>query len=157
MWRRLNDDYGGNSKGGRRASMAEQSIELDANMQRSLSLQACSLRDFLLYFLRLGTFGFGGPIALAGYMQHDLVEERDWISKEDYVEGLAFAQLCPGPLAAQLAMYLGWIRAGFLGATLVSLAFIGPSFLMVVALAVLYQQYGGLWWMQGVFYGIGAG
>jgi chromate transporter len=110
-----------------------------------------------LYFLRLGTFGFGGPIALAGYMQRDLVERRDWISKEDYVEGLAFAQLCPGPLAAQLAMYLGWIRAGFLGATLVSLAFIGPSFLMVVALAVLYQQYGGLWWMQGVFYGIGAG
>jgi chromate transporter len=110
----------------------------------------------LLYFLRLGTFGFGGPIALAGYMQRDLVERRRWVSREDYVEGLAFAQLCPGPLAAQLAMYLGWVRAGWLGATLVSLAFIGPSFLMVLALAVLYLEFGGLPWMTGVFYGIGA-
>jgi chromate transporter len=70
----------------------------------------------LLYFLRLGTFGFGGPIALAGYMQRDLVEQRRWVSRQDYVEGLAFAQLCPGPLAAELAMYLGWARAGLLGA-----------------------------------------
>src|SRR3984893_8137819 len=94
-----------------------------------------SFREFLLYFLRLGTFGFGGPIALAGYMQRDLVENRRWISKQDYVEALAFAQLCPGPLAAQLAMYLGWVRARTLGATLVGLAFIGPAFLMVLALA----------------------
>src|SRR5579884_565431 len=95
---------------------------------------ACPLGHYLGYFLRLGTFGFGGPIALAGSMQRDLVEERRWISKQDYVEGLAFAQLCPGPLAAQLAMYLGWIRAGYLGATLVSLAFVGPSFVMVLTL-----------------------
>ena len=116
----------------------------------------CTLRQFLAYFLRLGTFGFGGPIALAGYIQRDLVEQRRWVSKQDYVEGLAFAQLCPGPLAAQLAMYLGWIRAGFLGATLVSLVLIGPSFLMVLALAALYLHFEGLWWMQGVFYGVGA-
>jgi chromate transporter len=89
-------------------------------------------------------------------MQRDLVERRRWIAKEDYVEGLAFAQLCPGPLAAQLAMYLGWIRAGFLGATFVSLAFVGPSFLMVLALAALYLRFGGLSWMQGAFYGVGA-
>jgi chromate transporter len=114
------------------------------------------LAQFLGYFLRLGTFGFGGPIALAGYMQRDLVERRRWISKPDYVEGLAFAQLCPGPLAAQLAMYLGWVRAGVLGATLVSIAFIGPSFLMVLALSVLYLRFEGLSWMQGAFYGIGA-
>src|SRR4030095_6433180 len=82
------------------------------------------LRDFLLYFLRLGTFGFGGPIALAGYMQRDLVERRRWITKRDYLEGLALAQLAPGPLAAQLAIYLGWLRARILGATLVSAAFI---------------------------------
>src|SRR6266853_6269692 len=112
-----------------------------------------TLRDLLLYFLRLGTFGFGGPIALAGYMQRDLVEGRRWVSRQDYVEGLAFAQLCPGPLAAQLAMYLGWVRSGVLGATLVALAFIGPAFLMVLALAALYLEFGGLWWMQGVFYG----
>jgi chromate transporter len=114
------------------------------------------LGEFLWYFLRLGSLGFGGPIALAGYMQRDLVDERRWVSKHDYVEGLAFAQLCPGPLAAQLAMYLGWIRAGFLGATLVSIAFIGPAFVMVLVLSWLYLRFEGLWWIQGAFYGIGA-
>src|SRR5712691_201376 len=113
-------------------------------------------RDFLLYFLRLGTFGFGGPIALAGHMQRDLVEQRKWISKEDYVEGLAFSQLSPGPLAAQLAMYLGWVRAGRWGATATGIAFILPSFLMVLVLAALYIHFGNLSWIQGVFYGIGA-
>src|SRR5947207_14611985 len=115
-----------------------------------------SLTRFVGYFLRLGTFGFGGPIALAGHMQQDLVEERRWISKQDYVEGLALAQLAPGPLAAQLAIYLGWIRAGVSGATLVAAAFILPSFLMVLVLAFLYVRFGGLPWMQGLFYGIGA-
>jgi chromate transporter len=116
-----------------------------------------SLGQFLFYFLRLGTFGFGGPIVLAGHMQRDLVEARHWISHQDYIEGLAFAQLCPGPLAAQLAMYLGWVRAGRLGATLVGLAFILPSLLMVFVLAALYVQYGGrLPWIQGMFYGMGA-
>jgi chromate transporter len=115
-----------------------------------------TLREFLLYFLRLGTLGFGGPIALAGHMQKDLVEERRWISKQDYLEGLALAQLMPGPLAAQLAMYLGWVRARVLGATLVSAAFILPSFVMTVAIAAAYLQYGGLGWIQGAFYGIGA-
>src|ERR1041384_6607910 len=89
-------------------------------------------------------------------MQRDLVERRRWISKQDYVEGLALAQLAPGPLAAQLAIYLGWVRAGTLGATLVSAAFILPSFLMVLALSALYVRFGGLSWMQGMFYGIGA-
>jgi chromate transporter len=116
----------------------------------------CTMRQFLLYFLRLGTFGFGGPIALAGYMQKDLVEERRWISKQDYLEGLALAQLMPGPLAAQLAMYLGWIRARILGASLVAFCFVFPSWLMVLALSLLYVRYGGLAWMQGAFYGIGA-
>src|SRR5262245_63023850 len=116
----------------------------------------CTLSEFLGYFVRLGTFGFGGPIALAGYMQRDLVERRKWISKQDYVEGLALAQLAPGPLAAQLAIYLGWVRAGTLGATLVSAAFILPSFIMVLALSAVYVRFGGLSWMQGVFYGIGA-
>src|SRR5450755_900902 len=90
-----------------------------------------TLREFLLYFLHLGNFGFGGPIALAGHMQKDLVEERKWVSSQDYVEGLAFAQLSPGPLAAQLAMYLGWVRAGSLGAALTGVAFVVPSFFMV--------------------------
>ena len=114
------------------------------------------LWDFLLYFLRLGTFGFGGPIALAGYMQRDLVEKRRWISKRDYLEGLALAQLAPGPLAAQLAIYLGWLRARILGATLVAAAFILPSFVMVLIISAFYVRYGGLPWMQSAFYGIGA-
>jgi len=124
--------------------------------QSESTLTPFSLRDLLLYFLRLGTLGFGGPIALAGYMQRDLVEGRRWVSKQDYLEGLAFAQLSPGPLAAQLAMYLGWLRAGAFGATLVGIAFILPSFLMVLALAALYVHYGSLSWIQGMFYGIGA-
>lgn len=116
----------------------------------------CTLREFLLYFLRLGALGFGGPIALAGYMQRDLVERYRWVSKEDYVEGLALAQLAPGPLAAQLAIYLGWVRAGMLGATLVSIAFILPAYVMVLAISAIYLRFGGLPWMQGVFYGVGA-
>ena len=95
------------------------------------------LRELVLYFLRLGAFGFGGPIALVGYMQRDLVEDKKWVSREDYFEGLAFSQLCPGPLAAQLAKYLGWLHSGTLGTSLTGLAFILPSFLMVLGLASL--------------------
>src|SRR5712691_2130925 len=120
------------------------------------TLAPVSLSRFVGYFLRLGTLGFGGPIALAGHMQRDLVEVRSWVSKQDYLEGLAFSQLSPGPLAAQLAMYLGWLRAGIIGATLVGVAFILPSFLMVLGLAALYVHFGRLPWIQGMFYGIGA-
>ena len=115
-----------------------------------------TLRDLTLYFLRLGTFGFGGPIALVGSMQRDLVETRCWILSKDYKEGLALAQLAPGPLAAQLAIYLGWIRYGVVGATAVAIAFVLPSFLMVLGLSALYLRFGGLSWMHGAFYGIGA-
>jgi len=118
--------------------------------------ESYSLRRLVSYFLRLGTTGFGGPIALVGYMQRDLVETRRWIALEDYKEGLALAQLAPGPLAAQLAIYLGWLDHGVLGATLVASAFVLPSFVMVFVLAACYLAYGGLAWMQGAFYGIGA-
>lgn len=118
--------------------------------------QPPSLRDFVAYFLKLGATGFGGPIALVGYMQRDLVEDRKWVTMEDYREGLALAQLAPGPLAAQLAIYLGWVRAGVLGATLVGVAFVLPSFIMVMALSAAYLQFGGMAWMQGAFYGVGA-
>jgi chromate transporter len=118
--------------------------------------QQVSLWRFYAYFLRLGTFGFGGPIALAGFMQRDLVEDRRWISRQDYVDGLALAQLAPGPLAAQLAMYLGYVRGGVVGATIVSLVFILPSFLMVWAISAAYVRFGGLPWMEALFYGIGA-
>ncbi|MTW09147.1 chromate efflux transporter [Pseudoduganella eburnea] len=106
--------------------------------------------------LRLGALGFGGPVALVGYMHRDLVERRNWISEADYKEGLALAQLAPGPLAAQLAIYLGYVHYRIVGATLAGLAFVMPSFLMVVALGWAYQRFGGLPWMQAVFYGVGA-
>src|SRR6266404_9625772 len=124
--------------------------------QRPRPTASVPLPRFVGYFLWLGTVGFGGPIALAGHMQQDLVDERGWISKADYLEGLALAQLAPGPLAAQLAIYLGYLRAGVLGATAVGVAFVLPSFLMVLALSAAYVRYGGLPWMQGMFYGIGA-
>ncbi len=115
-----------------------------------------TLKSLVLYFLKLGTTGFGGPVALVGYMHRDLVEKNKWISEEDYKEGLALAQLAPGPLAAQLAIYLGYVHYRILGATLAGLAFVLPSFIMVIGLGYAYVKAGGLPWMQAVFYGIGA-
>src|SRR5439155_25485404 len=125
-------------------------------MATSITKEKCSLRVLAGYFRRLGTFGFGGPIALAGRMDRDLVDERHWVSRKDYTEGLAFSQLSPGPLAAQLAMYIGWIRAGTYGAFLVSVAFISPSFLMAMAIAAAYVRFETLPWIQDIFYGVGA-
>ena len=117
---------------------------------------AVSLPSLVRFFLWLGTAGFGGPIALVGYMERTLVAERRWVSRDEFADGLAFCQLAPGPLAAQLAIYIGWLRGGVRGATAIGIAFIGPSFLMVVALAALYQRAGGIAWLQGAFYGIGS-
>ena len=115
-----------------------------------------SLRQLVLYFLKLGTTGFGGPVALVGYMHRHLVEERKWIAEEEYKQGLALAQLAPGPLAAQLGIYLGFVHYGIAGATLAGIAFVLPSFIMVVLLGMAYKLFGGLPWMQAVFYGVGA-
>jgi chromate transporter len=115
-----------------------------------------SLWEITLYYLKLGTWGFGGPVALVGYMQRDLVENKGWLTEEEYKEGLALAQLAPGPLAAQLGIYIGFVHYGLIGATLTGLAFVIPSFIMVVLLGMAYQLYGGLFWMQAVFYGVGA-
>ncbi len=115
-----------------------------------------TLWQLVRYFLRLGTMGFGGPVALVGYMRRDLVEQRGWITEADYKEGLALAQLAPGPMAAQTAIYLGYVHYRILGATLAGIAFVLPSFFMVVALGWAYQQFGGLSWMRAVFYGVGA-
>ena len=115
-----------------------------------------SLAQLTAYFLKLGSIGFGGPVALVGYMYRDLVEKRHWITDEDYKEGLTLAQLMPGPLAAQLAMYLGYVHYRIVGATVAGIAFVLPSFLMVVAIGWAYIRYGGLPWMQAAFYGVGA-
>jgi chromate transporter len=114
------------------------------------------IKQLFSYFLKLGSIGFGGPVALVGYMHRDLVEKRKWINEDDYKEGLALAQLAPGPLAAQLAIYIGYIDFGVVGATIAGLAFVLPSFLMVVGLGFAYVKFGGLPWMQAVFYGVGA-
>jgi chromate transporter len=112
--------------------------------------------ELLKYFLYLGSLGFGGPVALVGYMQRDLVERRRWFSRDEYMKSLALAQLAPGPLAAQLAICLGYVHSRVAGATLVSLAFILPSFVMTLAISWAYVRFGGLSWMQAAFYGVGA-
>jgi chromate transporter len=115
-----------------------------------------SLRQLIIYFLKLGSWGFGGPVALVGYMHRDLVETKKWISEDDYREGMALSQLAPGPLAAQLAIYIGYVHYSILGATLVGLAFVLPSFIMVLMLSYAYVEFNGLSWMQSVFVGVGA-
>jgi chromate transporter len=117
---------------------------------------AAGLGPLTAYFLKLGTLGFGGPAALVGYMHRDLVVDRGWIDEGEYKLALGLAQIMPGPLAAQLAIALGYFQHGILGATTVGVAFILPSFLMVIAISMAYVALGGLWWMQALFYAIGA-
>jgi chromate transporter len=124
--------------------------------ERVLAANPGGLGAFVRYFLYLGSLGFGGPVALAGFMHRDLVEKRRWVPEDEYRLGMALAQIMPGPLAAQLAIALGYFRHGVIGATAVGLAFCVPSFLMVVAISMAYVRFGGLWWMQALFYGIGA-
>lgn len=115
-----------------------------------------SLKALALYFFKLGYSGFGGPVALVGYMRRDLVEEKKWIPEEEFKDGLALAQLAPGPLAAQLGIYLGYVHYRVWGATICGLAFVLPSFLMVAGLGMAYKLFDGLPWMQAIFYGVGA-
>lgn len=114
-----------------------------------------TLRGLVGYFLRLGAYGFGGPIALVGYMHRDLVEQRAWFSDDEYRQGLALAQTMPGPLAAQLAMWLGFLTKGVIGAASVALAFVTPPFLLVTAVAVVYVQRQGSSWVHALFRGVG--
>lgn len=126
------------------------------NHTMEISTPNYTLRQLIIYFLKLGTWGFGGPVALVGYMHRDLVDNKKWISEDDYREGLALSQLAPGPLAAQLAIYIGYVHYKIVGATLAGLAFVIPSFFMVLGIGYVYVAYGGLPWMQGVFYGVGS-
>ncbi len=114
-----------------------------------------TVREIAGYFLRLGALGFGGPIALAGYMQRDLVEHRRWYTQDEYLEGLAVSQTLPGPLAAQLAMWLGYVRRGFAGALVAALAFVLPPFVIVSVVAAVYVTYERTTAIQALFYGIG--
>jgi chromate transporter len=111
-------------------------------------------RSYLRYFLGLGTWGFGGPIATVGYLQRDLVERDGWVSERDFVDGVALGQTMPGPLAAQVVMWIGFLQRGPLGALGTSVLFILPSFLVVLVIAVLYVEFQGLSFVQALFYGI---
>ena len=108
----------------------------------------------LAYFLKLGAVGFGGPIATVGYMQRDLVEQRQWMGRQDFLDGVALGQTMPGPLAAQVAMWVGYLRRGALGAAAVAAAFVAPSFVIVVAVGAVYSSYAGSSVVQALFYGI---
>src|SRR2546421_9538005 len=114
-----------------------------------------TLRGLVRYFLKLGSSGFGGPIALVGYMQRDLVEDRRWYTEAEFQQGLAVGQTMPGPLAAQVAMWLGYLEAGARGAIAVAVPFVLPPFLLVTAVAVFYAKYQGLSWVHDVFLGVG--
>jgi chromate transporter len=142
-------------KGGEMTASKVESVERIHDDQNSVQ-KGTGLWPLTGYFLKLGTIGFGGPVALVGFMHRDLVEQRRWITEDTYKLSLALAQIMPGPLAAQTAIAIGYFEGGVLGATLVGLAFVIPSFLMVVAISMAYVAYGGLWWMQALFYAIGA-
>lgn len=115
-----------------------------------------TLWNLVVYFLKLGLTGFGGPIALIGYMQRDLVESRRWFSREDYLHGVALAQMVPGPLAMQLAIYFGYLKGRILGATLVAVSFILAPFIIILAFSVFYLKYKNLAWVHAMLYGMGA-
>jgi chromate transporter len=142
-------------KGGEMTASKAESAERLHDKQNSVQ-KGIGLWPLTGYFLKLGTIGFGGPVALVGFMHRDLVEQRRWMTEDTYKLSLALAQIMPGPLAAQTAIAIGYFEGGVLGATLIGLAFVIPSFLMVVAISMAYVAYGGLWWMQALFYAIGA-
>lgn len=110
--------------------------------------------ELIRYFLRLGTLGFGGPVALVGQMERELVDERAWLTKEEMRNAIAVSQSLPGPLAIQVGIFISYMRGGFWGAWAGGWAFILPNFLIVVALGALYVHFGGLSWMTAIFYGV---
>jgi chromate transporter len=112
------------------------------------------LIELLLYFLRLGSIGFGGPVALVGQMERELVGERGWLTKEQMREAIAICQSLPGPLAIQVGIYVGYLRGGFWGAWIGGWAFIFPNFVMVAALGALYVYLGDLKPVTAIFYGV---
>ena len=116
-----------------------------------------SMRELVWYFLRLGTTGFGGPVALVGLMERDLVTGRGWLTREEMREAIAISQSLPGPLAIQVGIFISYMRCGFWGAWAGGWAFILPNFLMVAALGALYVHFGGLSWMTAIFYGVSPG
>ncbi len=120
----------------------------------SAGTQRVRISDLVFYYLRLGAFGFGGPVALCGQMEKELVQERMWLTKEEMRESIAVCQSLPGPLAIQVGILISYLRGGFWGAWAGGLAFIFPNFVVVAALGALYVHYGGLPPVTAIFYGV---
>jgi len=112
------------------------------------------IRDIVAYFLRLGTIGFGGPVALVGQMEKELVGGKAWVTRQEMRDAIAVSQSLPGPLAIQVGIFIAYMRGGFWGAWAGGWAFILPNFVIVAALGALYVYFGGLNWMTAIFYGV---
>src|SRR5215467_12967031 len=127
---------------------------MSAEQQQAPAAQRRPLKDIVLYFLRLGTVGFGGPVALVGQMERELVGDKGWLTKDEMRDAIAVSQSLPGPLAIQVGIFISYLRGGFWGAWAGGWAFILPNFLLVAALGALYVHFGGLSWMTAIFYGV---
>src|SRR5260370_27061212 len=123
-------------------------------MDPATSTPRVRIRDLVLYYLRLGTLGFGGPVALCGQMERELVQDRKWVTKDEMREGIAVCQSLPGPLAIQVGIFISYLRGGFWGAWAGGWAFILPNFVIVSVLGALYVHLGGLSWVTAIFYGV---
>src|SRR6059036_126366 len=123
-------------------------------MEPKTSAQRVPIRELARYYLRLGLIGFGGPVALVGQMERELVGERKWLTKEEMREGIAVCQSLPGPLAIQVGIWISYIRGGFWGAWAGGWAFILPNFVIVASLAALYVHFEGLSAVSAIFYGV---
>lgn len=129
-------------------------VAAESRTDRPETVRRVPIRDLVTYYLRLGTIGFGGPVALVGQMEKELVAERHWLTKEEFREGVAVCQSLPGPLAIQVGIFISCIRGGFWGAWAGGWAFILPNFLFVAALGALYVHFGDLPPVRGIFYGV---
>ena len=123
-------------------------------MESETAVRKVRIRDLVRYYLRLGSLGFGGPVALCGQMEKELVQERKWVTKEEMREGIAICQSMPGPLAIQVGIYISHLRGGFWGALAGVWAFIFPNFVIVASLGALYVYFGGLSPVTAIFYGV---
>jgi chromate transporter len=123
-------------------------------MEGEKTTERIPIRDLVRYFLRLGLLGFGGPVALVGQMERELVGEKKWLTKEEMREGIAVCQSLPGPLAIQVGIWISYIRGGFWGAWAGGWAFILPNFVIVSSMGALYVYFGGLSPVKAIFYGV---
>src|SRR5437660_4767160 len=123
-------------------------------MSRGDGVRRVPIRDLVMYYLRLGAIGFGGPVALVGQMEKELVQERGWLTKDEFREGVAVCQSLPGPLAIQVGIFIAYLRGGFWGAWVGGWAFILPNFIFVAALGALFVYFGDLPPVKAIFYGV---